>query len=188
MTLLQPVCCIRFNLNCVNPLNAGLYLMPLLLVDRFRRDAANLLDVLSAYQKRHIVEFLPYHHCDTNHQSPDLNCLLELQARYTQYRHTVLLTGMYMTGPLNQYQWLGSDYLINCWKKLKLTTWRDVFFFSEQFEKFPAYSSSGIIVATIEEILHDFTRLVGYHQGNKNSQPIMDDILASKGQYRTIFI
>ncbi|KAM8755790.1 protein TASOR isoform 4-T4 [Acanthopagrus schlegelii] len=109
---------------------------------RFRRDAANLLDILSAYQKRQIVEFLPYHHCDTTHQSPDLNCLMELQARYTQYRHTVLLT--------------------------------------EQFEKFPAYSSSGIIVATIEEILHDFTRLVGYHQGNKSSQPIMDDILASK--------
>ena len=63
-----------------------------------------------------------------------------------------------------------------------------VFFFSEKFEKFPAYSSSGIIVATIEDILHDFTRLVGYHQGNKDSQPIMDDILASKGQFRTIFI
>uniref|UniRef100_A0A096LQ54 Uncharacterized protein n=1 Tax=Poecilia formosa TaxID=48698 RepID=A0A096LQ54_POEFO len=61
---------------------------------RFRRDAANLLDLLSAYQKRQIVEFLPYHHCDmTNHQSPDLDCLTELQARYTQFRHTVYLTG-----------------------------------------------------------------------------------------------
>lgn len=60
---------------------------------RFRRDAANLLDLLSAYQKRQIVEFLPYHHCDmTNHQSPDLECLTELQARYTQFRHTVYLT------------------------------------------------------------------------------------------------
>uniref|UniRef100_A0A096MI57 Uncharacterized protein n=1 Tax=Poecilia formosa TaxID=48698 RepID=A0A096MI57_POEFO len=60
---------------------------------RFRRDAANLLDLLSAYQKRQIVEFLPYHHCDmTNHQSPDLDCLTELQARYTQFRHTVYLT------------------------------------------------------------------------------------------------
>ena len=104
MTLLQPVSCIRFNLNCVNPFSAGLYFMCLLLVDRFRRDAANLLDILSAYQKRQIVEFLPYHHCDTTHQSPDLNCLMELQARYTQYRHTVLLTGTYMSGPLNHYQ------------------------------------------------------------------------------------
>ncbi|KAK5911959.1 hypothetical protein CesoFtcFv8_001882 [Champsocephalus esox] len=60
---------------------------------RFRRDAANLLDVLSAYQKRQIVEFLPYHNCDMmNLQSPDLVCLLELQARYTQFRHTVFLT------------------------------------------------------------------------------------------------
>ncbi|XP_026162783.1 uncharacterized protein tasora isoform X2 [Mastacembelus armatus] len=60
---------------------------------RFRRDAANLLEVLSTYQKRQIVEFLPYHQCDMmNHQSPDLDCLIELQARYTQYRHTVFLT------------------------------------------------------------------------------------------------
>ncbi|XP_073324924.1 protein TASOR [Pagrus major] len=115
---------------------------------RFRRDAANLLDVLAAYQKRHIVEFLPYHQCDMNHQSPDLNCLMELQARYTQYRHTVLLT--------------------------------------DQFEKFPAYSSCGIIVATIEDILHDFTRLVGYHQGDKNSQPIIDDMLSPKGLGRQL--
>ncbi|KAM4741337.1 protein TASOR [Anableps anableps] len=60
---------------------------------RFRRDAANLLDLLSAYQKRQIIEFLPYHHCDvTNHQSPDLECLIELQAQYTQFRHIVYLT------------------------------------------------------------------------------------------------
>lgn len=65
---------------------------------RFRRDAANLLDLLSAYLKRQIVEFLPYHHCDmTNHQSPDLECLTELQARYTQFRHTVYLTGRSLT-------------------------------------------------------------------------------------------
>ncbi|XP_044066398.1 protein TASOR isoform X2 [Siniperca chuatsi] len=110
---------------------------------RFRRDAANLLDVLSAYQKRQIVEFLPYHHCDmNNHQSPDLDCLKELQARYTQYRHTVFLT-------------------------------------DHNFEKFPAYSSGGIIVASIEGILHDFTRLVGYHD-IKDKQPILDDMLAPK--------
>ncbi|KAM4588181.1 protein TASOR isoform 2-T2 [Odontesthes bonariensis] len=60
---------------------------------RFRRDAANLLEVLSVYQKRQIIDFLPYHHCDMmNHQSPDLDCLIEHQARYTQFRHTVLLT------------------------------------------------------------------------------------------------
>ncbi|XP_026204201.1 protein TASOR-like isoform X2 [Anabas testudineus] len=110
---------------------------------RFRRDAANLLDVLSAYQKRQIVEFLPYHHCDMmNQHSPDLNCLIELQGRYTQYRHTLFLT-------------------------------------EQRFEKLAAYSDSGFIVAGIEEILHDFTRLVGYHD-IKDKQPIMDDLLAPK--------
>ncbi|XP_040014619.1 protein TASOR isoform X4 [Xiphias gladius] len=110
---------------------------------RFRRDAATILDVLSAYQKRQVVEFLPYHHCDMmNHQSPDLDCLIELQARYTQYRHTVFLT-------------------------------------EHRFDKFPAYSSSGIIVACIEEILQNFTRLVGYHD-IKDRQPIMDELLATK--------
>lgn len=67
------------------------------LIIRFRREAASLLDLLSAYQKRQIVEFLPYHHCDMmNHQSPDLDCLIELQGRYTQYRHTIFLTGTYV--------------------------------------------------------------------------------------------
>ncbi|XP_039652926.1 uncharacterized protein LOC120556999 isoform X4 [Perca fluviatilis] len=111
---------------------------------RFRRDAANLLNVLSAYHKRQIVEFLPYHQCDMmNHQSPDLDCLMELQARYTQYRHTVFLT-------------------------------------EHHFDKFAAYASSGIIMANIEEFLHDFTRLVGYHE-MKDRQPIIDDMLAPKG-------
>ncbi|XP_071351563.1 protein TASOR isoform X2 [Trachinotus anak] len=110
---------------------------------RFRRDAANILDLLSAFQKRQIVEFLPYHHCDMmNHESPDLHCLTELQARYTQYRHTIFLT-------------------------------------EHRFETFPTYSSGGIIVAGIEEILHSFTRLVGYHD-IKDKQPIMDDLRATK--------
>ncbi|XP_070696328.1 protein TASOR [Pempheris klunzingeri] len=114
---------------------------------RFRRDAANLLDVLSAYQKRHIIEFLPYHECDMmNHEAPDLGCLMQLQARYTQYRHTVFLT-------------------------------------EHNLKNFPAYSSSGIIVASIDEILHDFTRLVGCHDF-KNKQPIIDDMLAPKGLSR----
>ncbi|KAI9526621.1 hypothetical protein NQZ68_038001 [Dissostichus eleginoides] len=110
---------------------------------RFRRDAANLLDVLSAFQKRQIVEFLPYHNCDMmNLQSPDLVCLLELQARYTQFRHTVFLT-------------------------------------EHHFEKFPDHSNSGIIVASFEEILHDFGRLVGHHDIKKR-QPIIDDVLSPK--------
>ncbi|CAJ1052004.1 protein TASOR isoform X3 [Xyrichtys novacula] len=106
---------------------------------RFRRDAANLLDLLSTYQKRQIVEFLPYHHCDMmNHQSPDLPCLLELQSRYTQYRHTVFLT-------------------------------------EHHFEKFAAYSSVGVIVASIDEILHNFSKLVG-DQDVRDEQPVGDEI------------
>lgn len=105
---------------------------------RFRRDAASLLDILSAYQKRQIVEFLPYHRCDMmTHQSPDLDCLLELQARYTQYRHTVFLT-----------------------------------------ERCIDFSQWGIIVASVDELQHTFSRLVGYH---KRRQPITDDLLEPKG-------
>ncbi|XP_031589390.1 protein TASOR isoform X3 [Oreochromis aureus] len=111
---------------------------------RFRREAASLLDLLSAYQKRQIVEFLPYHHCDMmNHQSPDLDCLIELQGRYTQYRHTIFLT-------------------------------------EHHNEKFPAYSSGGIIVANIDEILHNFSQIVGCHDP-KAKQPIIDDMLSPKG-------
>ncbi|XP_037346508.2 protein TASOR isoform X2 [Pungitius pungitius] len=111
---------------------------------RFRRDAADLLEVLSAYQKRQIVELLPYHNCDkTNHQSPDLECLMEIQAQHTQYRHTVFLT------------------------------FRGI-------EMYSGHSRSGIIVASINEILHNFTGLVGYHD-IKDRQPIIDDMLGPKG-------
>ncbi|XP_047203621.1 protein TASOR isoform X4 [Girardinichthys multiradiatus] len=116
---------------------------------RFRRDAANLLELLSSYQKRQIIDFLPYHHCDmTNHQSPDLDCLIELQARYTQFRHTVYLT-------------------------------------EHPFDKFPAYSNGGIIVAGIEEIQHSFSRLVGCHS-IKDKQLFVEDLLAPKGLSRQL--
>ncbi|XP_058486894.1 protein TASOR isoform X2 [Solea solea] len=113
---------------------------------RFRRDSAKILDLLSAYQKKQIVEFLPYHHCDMmNHQSPDLECLTELQARYTQFRHTVFLTERFL-------------------------------------KKSPEYLSGGIIVGGIEEILHNFTRMVGYHNV-KDRQPVLDALLATKGAW-----
>ncbi|XP_036007474.1 uncharacterized protein LOC105938223 isoform X1 [Fundulus heteroclitus] len=116
---------------------------------RFRRDAANLLDLLSAYQKRQIIEFLPYHHCDmSNQQSPDLDCLIELQARYTQFRHTVYLT-------------------------------------EHPFDKFPAYSNGGVIVAGIEDIQRSFSRLVGCHS-LKDKQLFVEDLLAPKGLSRQL--
>ncbi|XP_056130188.1 uncharacterized protein LOC130107556 isoform X2 [Lampris incognitus] len=106
---------------------------------RFKRDAASILDVLTAYQKHLIVEFLPYHHCDMpNCQSPDLKCLVELQARYTRHRHIIFLT-------------------------------------ERRFEMFPNYFSSGIIIANIDDIMHNFSNLVGYHD-IKKAQPTTGDL------------
>lgn len=55
------------------------------------------------------------------------------------------------------------------------------FFYSEHHnEKFTAYSSGGIIVANIDEILHNFSQIVGCHD-IKAKQPIIDDMLSPKG-------
>ncbi|XP_068171229.1 protein TASOR-like [Antennarius striatus] len=113
---------------------------------RFRRDAANLLDILSAYHKRQIVEFLPYHDCDMmNHRSPDLDCIMELQARYIQYRHMVLMT-------------------------------------EDLFVEAPGYSSRGIIMASMKEIMHNFTTLVSNHDV-KDNHPIIDDLLSPQEHF-----
>lgn len=54
-----------------------------------------LLNLLTAYQKKHLVEFLPYHECDNqSRQAPDLECLIKLQAQHTQQRHLIFLTGI----------------------------------------------------------------------------------------------
>jgi hypothetical protein len=54
-----------------------------------------LLNLLTAYQKKHLVEFLPYHECDAqSRQAPDLDCLVKLQANHTQHRHIIFLTGI----------------------------------------------------------------------------------------------
>lgn len=56
-----------------------------------------LLNLLTAYQKKHLVEFLPYHECDNqSRQAPDLECLIKLQAQHTQQRHLIFLTGTNM--------------------------------------------------------------------------------------------
>ncbi|XP_035500892.2 protein TASOR isoform X3 [Scophthalmus maximus] len=60
---------------------------------RLNTNAMGLLNLLTAYQKRHLVEFLPYHECDTqSRQAPDLECLIKLQAQHTQQRHLIFLT------------------------------------------------------------------------------------------------
>ncbi|XP_066554357.1 protein TASOR [Amia ocellicauda] len=60
---------------------------------RLNSDALSLLTLLSVYQKKHLVEFLPYHDCDApSRHAPDLDCLVRLQAHNTQQRHIVFLT------------------------------------------------------------------------------------------------
>ncbi|XP_041859905.1 protein TASOR isoform X2 [Melanotaenia boesemani] len=60
---------------------------------RLNTNAMGLLNLLTAYQKKHLVEFLPYHDCDTqSRQAPDLECLIKLQAQHTQQRHLIFLT------------------------------------------------------------------------------------------------
>ncbi|XP_067383330.1 protein TASOR isoform X1 [Channa argus] len=60
---------------------------------RLNTNTMGLLNLLTAYQKKHLVEFLPYHECDTqSRQAPDLECLIKLQAQHTQQRHLIFLT------------------------------------------------------------------------------------------------
>ncbi|KAM9750947.1 protein TASOR isoform 1-T1 [Menidia menidia] len=60
---------------------------------RLNTNAMGLLNLLATYQKKHLVEFLPYHECDTqSRQAPDLECLIKLQAQHTQQRHLIFLT------------------------------------------------------------------------------------------------
>ncbi|KAM8867280.1 protein TASOR-like isoform 1-T1 [Synchiropus picturatus] len=109
---------------------------------RFRRDAAKLLEVVSVFQTRQIIELLPDHHCDKSPDSPDLDCLLELQGRYTKFRHTIFLI-------------------------------------EHRSVNFAAYFSKGIIVANFNDVLENFTQLVGYHD-IKEKLFIMEDLLSAK--------
>ncbi|XP_065142092.1 protein TASOR [Paramisgurnus dabryanus] len=62
-------------------------------LSRLNTEALDLLNLLTVYQKKHLVEFLPYHECDTpSRQAPDLECLVKLQAQHTQHRHIIFLT------------------------------------------------------------------------------------------------
>ncbi|XP_077464136.1 protein TASOR isoform X2 [Stigmatopora argus] len=60
---------------------------------RLNTNAMGLLNLLTAYQKKHLVDFLPYHDCDAqSRQAPDLECLIKLQAQHTQQRHLIFVT------------------------------------------------------------------------------------------------
>nr|XP_056709254.1 protein TASOR [Euleptes europaea] len=56
-------------------------------------NANALLTLLNAYQKKHMVEILSYHNCDSQtRNAPELDCLINLQAQNLQQRHIVFLT------------------------------------------------------------------------------------------------
>ncbi|KAM5280239.1 protein TASOR isoform 3-T3 [Ctenodactylus gundi] len=60
---------------------------------RMNGKALSLLTLLSIYQKRHLVEILSYHGCDSQtRNAPELDCLIRLQAQNIQQRHIVFLT------------------------------------------------------------------------------------------------
>ncbi|XP_062842638.1 protein TASOR [Trichomycterus rosablanca] len=94
-------------------------------LSRSKSEALDVLNLLTTYHKKQIVEFLSYHECDSPlHQAPDLNCLVKLQAQHIQQRHVIFLT-------------------------------------ERQFEMFPQYSSSGIVIANIDDILYSMASLIG---------------------------
>ncbi|NXL84748.1 TASOR protein, partial [Alectura lathami] len=107
---------------------------------RLNTNALSLLTLLNTYQKKHLVEILSYHNCDSQTRTaPELECLIRLQAQNIQQRHVVFLTE----------------------KNLKMLS---------------RYADNGIVVATIDDFMQNFTSLVGYHNSvaEENSLPPSD--------------
>ncbi|XP_060059060.1 protein TASOR isoform X2 [Erinaceus europaeus] len=60
---------------------------------RLNARALSLLTLLNVYQKKHLVEILSYHNCDSQtRNAPELDCLIRLQAQNIQQRHIIFLT------------------------------------------------------------------------------------------------
>ncbi|NXQ64488.1 TASOR protein, partial [Anthoscopus minutus] len=94
---------------------------------RMNTNAQNLLALLNTYQKKHLVEILSYHNCDSQtRNAPELDCLIRLQAQNIQQRHVVFLTE----------------------KDLKALS---------------SYVDNGIVVAAVDDFMHNFKSLVGHH-------------------------
>uniref|UniRef100_A0AAR2IN61 Transcription activation suppressor b n=1 Tax=Pygocentrus nattereri TaxID=42514 RepID=A0AAR2IN61_PYGNA len=105
-------------------------------LSRLNTEALELLNLLTVYQKKHLVEFLPYHECDApSKQAPDLDCLVKLQAQHTQLRHIIFLTD-------------------KCF---------DV----------PKFSSNGVIIASITDIMTNFESLVSSAKAEVPAVPIL---------------
>ncbi|NWH90928.1 TASOR protein, partial [Aegithalos caudatus] len=92
---------------------------------RMNANALSLLTLLHTYQKKHLVEILSYHNCDSQtRNAPELDCLIRLQAQNIQQRHVVFLTE----------------------KNLKTLS---------------SYVDNGIVVAAVDDFMHNFKNLVG---------------------------
>ncbi|KAL0978818.1 hypothetical protein UPYG_G00176120 [Umbra pygmaea] len=108
---------------------------------RFKCEAMKILNLLTMYQKKNIVEFLPYHECDApSRTAPDLDCLMKLQAQHIQQRHIIFLT--------------------------------------ERHHEMSHYSSNGIVIANVNDIMHNFGSLVGFHD-IRDKRSTSEDLLAA---------
>ncbi|XP_031218479.1 protein TASOR isoform X2 [Mastomys coucha] len=106
---------------------------------RMNTKALSLLTLLNVYQKKHLVEILSYHSCDSQtRNAPEMDCLIRLQAQNIQQRHIVFLT-------------------------------------EKNIEKVSNYTNNGIVVATAEDFMQNFTSLVGYHNSvtEENLPPLL---------------
>ncbi|KAJ1110241.1 hypothetical protein NDU88_007596 [Pleurodeles waltl] len=60
---------------------------------RMNAKALSVLTLLNTYQKKHLVEILSYHSCDSQtRNAPELDCLIRLQVQNIHQRHVVFLT------------------------------------------------------------------------------------------------
>ncbi|XP_031464114.1 protein TASOR isoform X2 [Phasianus colchicus] len=103
---------------------------------RLNTNALSLLTLLNTYQKKHLVEILSYHNCDSQtRNAPELECLIRLQSQNIQQRHIVFLT-------------------------------------EKNLKPLSNYADNGIVVATVDDFMQNFTSLVGYHNSvNEEENP-----------------
>ncbi|XP_021264736.1 protein TASOR isoform X2 [Numida meleagris] len=107
---------------------------------RLNANALSLLTLLNTYQKKHLVEILSYHNCDSQtRNAPELECLIRLQAQNIQQRHVVFLT-------------------------------------EKNLKPLSNYADNGVVVATVDDFMQNFTSLVGYHNSvNEENSPSPSD-------------
>ncbi|XP_048812883.1 protein TASOR isoform X1 [Lagopus muta] len=103
---------------------------------RLNANALSLLTLLNTYRKKHLVEILSYHNCDSQtRNAPELECLIRLQSQNIQQRHVVFLT-------------------------------------EKNLKPLSNYADNGIVVATVDDFMQNFTSLVGYHNSvNEEDSP-----------------